>query len=446
MKSKRLSILIKKEVKELLRDPKILIVMILVPSLMFVAMGEIFGFTMEKTAEEIQKEVNIAVINLDNDWASQLLIQTIQYSQKTNLTIIKDPGYNVTELSVKGNYNLIIVIPQDFTEKITSNEKAELTLYSIIKGISLTSTIKSSIIEQLIGTFQENLVKNWLKQAFPDKNPDVMLHPLYTEQYAVLKGKEFPVEVIYSFLNQAFLLILGPFIVLSMGAGLAAASIGIEKEEKTLETLLSLPIKRSHILVSKTIGALIVAIVGSIAMGFGLYYYMMKIFSLPSTMGGEVTGGLGVKDVIQLLGTSNLALIGIGFFVSLALVLILSIVIASLTSNVREAQAIAGYIWIPVILPMFLTMYLDLSSMSQATQIGMALLPFTTSIIALKTAFEGQTVLAYISLFSNIGYILIVLLLGAKWFSGEKILTTRLKLGGKKRKKVKWMGILRIKS
>ena len=429
MNKRRLLILTKKELIELIRDPKIIVFMLLVPPLMFFAMGGMVSYTVQKTTTEIMKGVNVLVVNNDNEWASDLLIQTIKISPHTNITIINEEHGNITS-KLNGPYSMVIMVPSNFTRNITENRRARIDVFYMVKGLSLSSTMKTEFIHNLLQLYQENLVKQWLKKAFPDKNPEILLHPLKEENYAVIKGRKVPSEFALAILNQSFLLILGPVFILSIGAALAAASIGVEKEEKTLETLLSLPVDRDEILISKAFGALIVALIGSASMGLGLYYYVLKILeSIPT---GAIT--LSIKNVIGLIGYGNTLLLGVSFFISLFLILILSIIISSFTNNIREAQAIAGYIWIPVILLIFMVMYINISSLSSFSQTMLSLTPFASPIIIAKEAFEGNTHLSYISLSSNTLYVILALFLGSKIFNSERILTSRIKLTFKKRR------------
>ncbi len=418
--------LVKKEVKELLRDPKILIVMILVPSLLLIVMGNAVSFTTHKTAEAVMKGVNIAFIDEDSGWAAKLLESTIKTSPNARFDVYTSFTPELAlKLALTGKYDVIIHVPKGFTENLTKGIQASLEVYSVVKGLSVTSTTKSSIVSTLISSFRENLVKTWLKKAYPNKNPEVMLHPLDLKSYALIAGKRFPLTIIASLLSQAIMLFVGPIILLSLAASIAAASMGVEKEQKTLETLLSLPVKRVHILLSKTIGSLIVAAVGTAATTLGLIYYAMKIGEVTSME--SASGGLSVSEVLGLFGASNIVLVIAGIFLALFLVLVISIVVSSLTSSVREAQAIAGYIWLPVLIPMLIVMYLDYSSLSSLARIVIALLPFATPLLAMKSAFEGYMWVPTLSFIANTIYAIAVLALGAKWFEGERILVSRIR-------------------
>ncbi len=435
----KIAVLVKKELKELLRDPKILLVVILVPSLMFVVLGEAFSFATQKTVEEAFKEINVAFIDNDNSWASQMLLSVIKTSSKSNVEIFRFEADEdkILSLSNTGKYDLIVIVPKGFSENITKGTQAKLEIISVVKGLSFSSTIKPSVINSFLDLYRESMVKNWLKQAFPDKNPEYMLRPFIVENNAVLKGKLVPETVISSLISQMYLVFIGPFILLSMVASIASASIGVEKEEKTLETLLSFPISGSTILFSKAIAVVVIGIIGTISMSLGLLYYMSKIFGMAQVPAQEPQGpaigfSMNLGVLYDLLGITNIVLIVLGIFFTLFLILTISLVIGSLTNNVREAQAIAGYIWLPIFIPALIIMFVDISSLGRIGSILVSLMPFATPLIAIKASFENIQWAAPLSFAANLLYLAAVFYLGKRWFEGEKILTARIRFGGGK--------------
>ena len=440
--TRRLSVLVSKEVRELVRDPKIILVMILVPSLMFIFMGEAVGFASKKTAEEILRGVDTAFVDGDGGWASDLLYSIARSAPVSRVDRVEaPPGEDVAgralELAASGRYDLVIAVPSGFTENITSARPAEVLVYSVVRGLSVAAGAKPGVVTSLLESYKEHLVKQWLRRAFPDKDPDVLLNPFTVVEEAVVKGRPLPQQALSMLMSQSFLLFLGPLILLSMAASIAAASIGVEKEEKTLETLLSLPIRGRDVLFSKAIATLIVAVIGTASLSLGFTVYMRRVLSMPLEIAGqagaagaqlpEPSGGLGFSQVLGILGAGTVAVAVVGVFLSIMLVLLLSIVVSSLAGNVREAQAIAGYIWLPLFIPLFAMMFLNISSLGPLGQAALALLPFATPLVALKASFEGVSWIMYASLAANLAYSLLVLLLGARWFEGEKILTARIR-------------------
>ena len=82
--------ILKKELKELVRDPKILVGMIVVPLLMFPVLGLVLGYAAE-TAQEQAQQATLLVVNNDGGNWSQIFIDYLNYtgikiSVENNLT------------------------------------------------------------------------------------------------------------------------------------------------------------------------------------------------------------------------------------------------------------------------------------------------------------------------------------------------------------------------
>jgi len=121
-------------------------------------------------------------------------------------------------------------------------------------------------------------------------------------------------------------------------------------------------------------------------------------------------------------------LMGISLFVSLLSALALAVVISAFTEDVRSAQAIVGYIYPLIFIPMFLLMYLDVSSLSLPLQILIFAIPYSHPILTARAAITGDYTIAiggiiYVSIFT-----VAILYVAARFFATEKVLTARIKL------------------
>src|SRR4030067_400379 len=70
-----------KELKELIRDPKILIGIIIIPLIMFPVLGAVLGYAQQSAVEQVQ-EANMLVLNNDGGNWSQTLIAYLDASAK----------------------------------------------------------------------------------------------------------------------------------------------------------------------------------------------------------------------------------------------------------------------------------------------------------------------------------------------------------------------------
>ncbi|PMB75773.1 MAG: hypothetical protein C0177_05775 [Fervidicoccus fontis] len=110
--------LAKKEVKDLFRDPKIIITMLVVPIVIFFIFGEVMGYSISKISEiSNMTGVNIAVINYDNGTFSQYFINFIKNDLNSNVKVFANG--TVYDLMRNGNYRIVFVIPNNFTYNIS---------------------------------------------------------------------------------------------------------------------------------------------------------------------------------------------------------------------------------------------------------------------------------------------------------------------------------------
>ncbi|MCD6242783.1 ABC transporter permease [Candidatus Bathyarchaeota archaeon] len=403
-----LKAIISKEVKELIRDPRILLGMIIVPLIMF----PIMGFAMQSIFTQVQesvKQVTVGVADLDNGNWSQALIENL-IGLGANVTVINasDESQAVQQMQI---YNLtdLIVIPKGFSQNVTEGEKAQLKTYSVYSGSGMVESARSEAVNSMI----EMVKRLWA--------PD----PFTVSKNSVVKGKPLPIppEVLFNLAMSQYVatpIALSIIIVLAMQ--LAATSVASEKEEKTLETLLSLPINRFTILMGKLFGSIFVALLGAVAYLIGFTYYMGEMFTFVPTEVGVDLAELGLAP--SLLGY---VLMGISLFVSLLSALALAVVISAFTEDVRSAQAIVGYIYPLIFIPMFLLMYTDVFSLSLPLQILILAIPYSHPILAARAAVTGNYLMAiggivYVSIFT-----VVILYVAAKFFATEKILTARIK-------------------
>ena len=174
-------------------------------------------------------------------------------------------------------------------------------------------------------------------------------------------------------------------IVLMSAVQIAATSVAMEKEEKTLETLLTLPIDRLAILWGKLSSSIIIAAVGALAFMAG-YNYMLS----------SITAGISenLKLDLAALGlvpsTFGYMLLGLSLFVTLLSALALAVIISAFAEDVRSAQSFVGYIYPFVFIPLLALIYLDINTLPFALRLVFYAIPFSHPAIASKAVIMGD--------------------------------------------------------
>lgn len=296
--------------------------------------------------------------------------------------------------------------------------------------MALVESTRESVIQQVLSLYSYSLTLQKIRDLLDRLNltginSENVYAPPSVNYQTIFKGAvvEAPPQAIVGLMmSEGIMLPITLIMMLSFSMQIAATSIAVEKEEKTLETLMTLPIGRLTIMTGKLAGSILVAVAGAFAYVLGFGYYMNSAIGFSDTGAASLTlGSLGMS-----LGIGALALLGMTMFITLVSGLALALSIAVFTDSVRSAQSIVGVIYIPVIVPMLILMFADLSMLPLPIQIALYALPYTHSLLASRAIFIGDymtaiTSIAYITIFT-----LIVLYIAARIFTSERVITAKI--------------------
>ncbi len=231
-------------------------------------------------------------------------------------------------------------------------------------------------------------------------------------------------------LSQTIALPITVMILLTYAMQIAATSVAMEKEEKTLETLLTMPVDRFAILMGKLTSTIIVAGVAALAIVVG-YNYML------GSITASIQTGVGASiDLVKLgLVPSPLGygLLGISLFVTLLSALALAVIMSAFSEDVRGAQALVGYIYPLVFIPALALMYVDVNTLPTAIQAVIYAIPYSHPIIASKAVVMGDYTTVILGIIYVASFTLIIMYIASRLFATEKILTAKFRFGKNKK-------------
>ena len=420
--------IVTKEVKEMMRDPRILLGMVLAPLIIFPLMGFILRTSTEAMQESL-RTVPIAIADFDHGAAAKNLTDFLKSMPNVKVEVIEAQTIDeIAAAAQASNVTSVVIIPKGFSSNITEGERAELKVYGVFRSGGIGESLTFSAAQSLVELFKQKLINETVQTRFPD-NPNV-LDPLAISQDSIIKGK--PVNVnpsaLFSFTQaQSFGLPLALFMLIILAMQLASTSVATEKEEKTLETLMSLPLSRFTLLIGKLAGSTLVAAIGAVATIFGVIYYMGSFaFGIPTQPSVDLAA-IGLAPSLL-----SYIILGVSVFVALLSALALAVVISVFAEDVRGAQSLLGFVYMPLLIPMFALMFTDLNTLPYGFQILLLALPFTHPMLAARATITGDYLLAVL----GIGYValftLAILYIAARLFATEKILTAKIRLGRKK--------------
>ncbi len=410
--------------KELIRDPRILLGIILVPLLMFPLMGFMMR-TSQEAAMESMKNLSVAIIDLDNDVFAQDLTDFLEVHGNLKVETLDASSIDEVARYVQdSNVTAVIVVPEDFSNNLKNGKKGELKIYGVFRGGSIAESGAFSVVDNLLKSFEQSLIRQTLEQT--SLNPD----PVNVSSKSIIKGKPADVnpETLFAVaMSQFFGFPFAIMMLIILAMQLAATSVASEKEEKTLETLLSLPISRFTLLIGKLTGSVIVAALGAVATIVGVSYYVGSItFGAPTQMTVDISE-IGLAP--ELFGY---AILGASLFVSLLSALALAVVVSVFAEDVRGAQSLLAFAYLPLFIPMLVLMFTDINALPLTMRIVLLAIPFTHPMLAARAMITGD----YFTAIWGIGYVtiftLVILYVAARIFATEKILTMQLRLRRRK--------------
>ena len=125
--------IILKEIKELVRDPKVLLPMIVIPLVMFPLMG----FAIETSMATVEQSIGKTSVGLiDQDQGQYALtLQAFMTGSNFSITYLDDVTVDEALEQVQdSNLTSLIIIPSGFSENITEGKTADITVYTPFRG------------------------------------------------------------------------------------------------------------------------------------------------------------------------------------------------------------------------------------------------------------------------------------------------------------------------
>ena len=426
--------IVQKELKEMFRDPRLLIGMILVPLLIFPVMGSVIRVSMEATEASVTS-VSAGFMSRDaSDGNGTMAVYLYSYLEASGIHLRNTSADNLSaalEECRKNGINILIEIPSNFTECIANGSSARMKLYQMLRNYGIGEGAESSVVLSAIDRFNEYIISARLVSIFPDAKPDELLHPVVIEANSVISGevKEVsPALVITTIMSTSMAMPVVIMILLLMAGQLAATSVAMEKEQKTLEVLLTMPINRMYLLIGKISGVIVLSIIATASYILGFTYYMS---TLTSTTGVE-SARIDLETLGIVPDFQGYFLMLASLFLAFLAVLSLSVLLGAYTKDVRSAQALLGVLYIPILIPTLILMMAPLEILPPGMQVLIYAIPFSYPILATKALYTHEYALLYAGLIYQLVFTFVVLYIASKFFASEKILTAKIELKKKK--------------
>ncbi|NJE04434.1 ABC transporter permease [Thermococcus sp. MV11] len=416
-----------KELKNLFRDKKLVFGLVVVPLILLPVMGKAVSVGMEQA----QGETHVAIVNFDDGKYGALLIKALEIAPNVTVTVVNATSLDeAIQQAVQNEQNVLVVIPPDFTAKLQANETATVEIYGIFMSIStgIKESVSEGRINAVLQVLSESIAKIKVKNLGAN-NPDAILQPIRTESRSVINGNVVdvsPTVVSGVIAAQAFTIPLIVFMMVMITSQMAAGAIASEKENKTLETLLTLPVPRTHIVAAKIFGTAMMGLAAAVAYMVGMKYYMGSF--------GIGSSGVSLEDLGLVVTPTGAAMFALVVFLTIIIALSLAMIVATFAEDVQSATTLVSAVILPLAFPAFLLMYTDINDMPTLVKYTLLAIPFTHPVIDYRYALLSS----YKPLVASVLYLTIIaaaiLYATARVFSSERILTAQISWGRRKKR------------
>ena len=327
-------VLLVKEIKHLFRDTKTIVQTVVVPTFITpLLIGAIFWYVGSIATEETKKTYEISVYSS----ADSLLIDDLNDSDR--LAITKEGSLEaVIEAVTFDKSEIGLVFDDSFVDDLTSNNSAQLTIYS--KDIDTFSQAKS-IVSNIVDDYEESVRNNRLELLNLDEN---YVNPITINEEDLTTEEESAGSIFGALLALFFVMYVisgSMYPAIDLGAG--------EKERGTMETLISTNISSVDIIIGKMLSVTSSAILTATFSMLGFAIPILIIFLFYADSVNEYLFGLlsAIVNPVALIGVFVL-IIPLSVFMGAFL-----LAISVYAKTPKEAGLLLGNVLIVFIIPCY---------------------------------------------------------------------------------------------
>lgn len=419
---KKFTNLLFKEIRELIN--KQLIFSLVFTLIIFYFIGQIVR-TEAKRAETGRR---IGVLDLDRSPVSRGLLDNLRLVRFQIEEFETEDKEEALRLAQQKNLSFVLVIPPGLSGGIEKLESREIETYSFLRSFSMAAARYSDIFRAIFDTANNYLSNEVLKKKWPEIPPENLKKPLKSRDFVIVRQNrvEASASAIVDFMYaQSIFVPIILVMILIYSSQMVISAIAMEKQNKTLETLLTVPISRSSIVAAKMLAAGIVGLLSTLIYLAGFRWYMR------GRTGDIAQAASGITSIIKELGLSittagNLILL-LSLFLAILCALALATILGVLAEDYRSAQSLIMPLMLFVMIPYILSIFTDLRTLSLPARILIYAIPFSHPFMTTQNILFHN----YKAIGAGIAYMLIVFIIlvftAARIFSTDRVLTMKLR-------------------
>lgn len=417
---------IRKELRELMNIESIMSIVVVL--MIFIGLGFMIGQQTESASEPPV----FGLLNLDDESDNEFSLVTIDvlkgfYGEMSE----EELSRHIVMLSAEGtvedrewliekmtelNLSSTLVIDNKFTQNIRNHEQGTIRTYYITEGAGMMSGVGSEILSGLVERISAMFSKGHLGQEY-----EFLTEPVTIDKgssYTYINGKfvagKTPMDISNALMSQTFMIPIVIMIVIMVVGSIVISSMGNEKENKTLETLLTLPVKRTTIVSGKILASAIMGLVYGGVYMLGMYAYI-----------GSLTAGAGdvsLSEIGMVMGPMEWAVTMLVMFVTIMCALGLCMILGAFVKSYKGAQTMTLPISVLAMIPMFVLIISDWSTLGPMMQAIMFAIPFSHPMMVMQNLLFGNVMLVLAGLAYNTVFALVTILITVRLYNSDILL------------------------
>jgi len=425
---KRFLNLLKKEIKEL-------VTIQLIVSLAFTII--LFNFIGQVSRKEVQKAIGvqtISALDLDGSTSSQAILTGLESARFKIERIEGKSKEQAIDIARGGESKLLLVIPSGFGDSLKDLKPSQIETYSYMRSFSLIGARGQVVVRGVISALNNVLSDNFLREKLPGLDPASLKNPIKSKDFVIVQKRMAEAsasDVAGMVSSQSLLIPVILMMIIIYSSQMVISAVAMEKQNKTLETLLTVPIRRTSIITAKMLAAGLVGLISA-----GIYMFGFKSFM--GGIGGDDlrTASSQAGAVMRQLGlyfdTTGYIVLGAALFLAILVALAMAMILGVLAEDFRSAQNMIMPLMFMVMIPYFISLFADINTVSLPVKIFILAIPFSHPFLVSQNLYLGN----YGLIFGGLAYMLVVftvlVVFAARIFSTDRILTMKLRFGKKK--------------
>ena len=426
---KRFTNLLKKEIRELVTKQLII-------SLAFTIV--LFNFIGQVSRKEVQKAIGvqtISVLDEDGTAGSQALLKGLEAAR---FKIVDQSGKTkeqAIEAAKAGESKLLLVIPKGFGDSLTELKPSEIETYSFMRSFSLIGARGQVVVQSVIAALNEVVSNNFLRDKLPSLDPASLKKPVKSRDFVVVRNRVAQGSaglVAFLMMQQSLIIPIVLMMIVMYSSQMVISAVAMEKQDKTLETLLTVPIKRTSIITAKMLAAGLVGLISAGVYMLGFQGFVGGIGEEAARAGAQVGGATMMRQLGLYFDTTGYLILGLSLFLAIVVALAMAMILGVLAEDFRSAQNMIMPMMFMVMIPYFICLFADINTVSLPVKIFILAIPFSHPFLVSQNLYLGN----YGMILGGMAYMLVIFIVlvvfAARVFSTDKILTMKLRFGKKK--------------